>query len=127
MVMGCGIGIVSIKGAAEIYFTHQSLFNENIQVSVNGSHAQIRKLLFYLIVNPACGGMYSRVQEQLIYTFSLSAFLVFWLQGALSVSIIFGIIINIKTLCVKSQQLFHPFLPYSVALRLHSLVCYASH
>ena len=94
--MGCGVGIVSIKGAAEIYFPHQSLLNENIKVSVNGSHAQIRKLLFHLIVDPACGGMFSRIQEQLIYAFSLSAFLVLWLQSALSVIIIFGIIIKIK-------------------------------
>jgi len=55
MVVGTDICVESIEGTAEINLVDQTLFLEDVEISIDRTHTQIRELLFQPFVDPVGG------------------------------------------------------------------------
>ena len=97
VVVRLGVGIESVKSAAKVYSSSQSLLDEDIEISVNSSHTEVGELIFQLIVEPGCGRVSLRTPQYFESFLSLPAAFVFTLRIDLTLLIILiiGTILNL--------------------------------
>ena len=65
VIVGLCVGIETIKGTSEIYLPNEFLLDEDIQIAVYSTHAEIGKLLLHPLKNPVCSRVASCVSEEL--------------------------------------------------------------
>lgn len=57
MIVRFGFRLEAVESAAGVYFSHQTLIDEERQISVDGAEAEGWKFRFELIVQAGCSGM----------------------------------------------------------------------
>ena len=63
VVVRSDIGIEAIKSAPKIDLLYQSLLDQDAEITIHRTHAQIGELVPQLIVEPVGGGMSSRTLQ----------------------------------------------------------------
>lgn len=73
MVVGIDIRVESVEGASEINLPDKSLIDQNVQITVDRSHAQMRELFLQVFVDPIGGRVCSGFSKKFEDSVSLSA------------------------------------------------------
>ena len=76
MVVRAGIGVETIEGAAEIDLLDQPLFHQDVEISVNRTHAEVREIPLQPFVDPVRRGVSPGTLHKLENSLSLPASLV---------------------------------------------------